>query len=122
MDLSASQKVTLKTNFGASFKPKDWLNIGGSIETEGSLEVKSSYASTAIVYLMPGDTAVPKIDYTIRTQHKLVDHYVTSGWDANTTRADGKWDQAADLALQPQDIAPGWIVTRSGGNNPTPTS
>lgn len=113
---TASAKATLSTNFGADFKLKDWFNTGASFEAESSIEVKSEYASTAIVSLNPGDTALPVVRYFINTKHQLLDRYDVNGRVPNPASNDEKWEHAADLPIRIQDIRPDWVVT-PGGNN-----
>ena len=106
-NFTEEHEVALTTTFGADFKLKDWLNIGGKVET--SSKFKANVVTGASVTLKGGEKARPYMRYTIRTQHKLVDHYVVAGFDRNQGRADGKWPQSADLALRiPDDIEALW--------------
>ncbi len=105
----------LKTNFGANFKLKDWFTAGGSFESSAKLEIESSYEANApLLTLKAGESAVPCINYIVKTQHKLLDHYVPSGWDKNTARVDGKWPKSADLPVAIQDISANWHKLGTG--------
>ena len=114
---TAGQKISMSTSFGLGFSLGDWFNAKGEFESESSLEIKAEASSTAYVDLYPGDMAYPYVSYTIRRKHKLLDHFVNAGWDSNPSQPDGKYDQAADLPLRPQDIVPRWKVV-PGGVNP----
>ncbi len=113
--ITAGLTAELKTKFGADFKLKDWFTAGGSFETTTKLEIESSYeASAPLLTLNPGESAVPCINYIVKTQHKLLDHFVSSGWDKNTITADGKWPQSADLPVVIQDVSANWDIRKTG--------
>ena len=111
-----SAELTTTFTSGADFKLKDWLNIGGKFEAKSSLKIDatSEYKSKGLLSLNPGEVAYPILRYFINTKHQLVDHYQVSGWDPTSARINGKWDQAADLPVEPRDIWPAWTVSKPG--------
>ena len=114
-DLTAGLKATLSGSFGGNFKLKDWFNAGGSFEAESSLEITAEYAATAPkLNLTAGQSAIPCINYIIRTDHKLLDRYDVAGRDSNPTRSDGKWEKSADLPVPLYDISANWQRVDTG--------
>ena len=98
----------LKTNFGANFKLKDWFTAGGSFETSAKLEIESQYEATApTLTLAQGESAVPCVNYIVRTSHKLLDHYEVNGWA-------GKESKSADLPVAVNDISANWHTLTTG--------
>ncbi len=113
--ITAGLTAELKTTFGADFKLSDWLNAGGSFETTAKLEIESSYeAKSPLLQLAAGESAVPCVNYIVKTRHKLFDHWTASGWDKDNARADGKWPQDADLPVPIGDISANWHKLTTG--------
>lgn len=114
-NITASLSAELKTDFQAGFKQKDWLNLSGSFESSAKLEITASMEISAPkLTITGGQDALPCIQYTVKTDHKLVDHFKTSGWDRNSARTDGKFSQKADLPVPITDIGPSWITVPTG--------
>jgi hypothetical protein len=108
-DATIGQKATATANFGVSFKLSDWLNLGGSFTAESSLDISGTYnAASPPITLAAGESAIPRVSYIVKTVHKLVDHFTSPGWDRNTARPDGKWQQSADLDVNIQDVYADW--------------
>ncbi len=100
-------EAIIGTTFVANFKAKDWVNIGGKIET--SSKFKANVVTGGSVTLKGGEKSQPYMEYTIRTQNKLVDQFTLSGYNPNAARTDGKWPQSGDLPLSiPNDILAAW--------------
>ena len=114
-DVTVGLTSELTTTFGLSFNLNDWLNGGVTFENTAKLEISSSYQATAPdLDLTAGWSALPCVNYIIRTEHKLFDHYDVFGKVPNSCRADEKWEQSADLPVPIQDISPNWRKFQTG--------